>query len=572
MRVHCIRTTAQHAQLFARCSAILACSVVAADLAVTQQPPPPVPFRSLDGTSGNPEHPEWGSVGAVLRRRTPIGYVDGLQVPAGSTRPSARAISNSLCAQSEDVRNEVGATDFVWQWGQFLDHDLDLTEHAEPEESFSIAVPLGDPWFDPFGTGQQEIHLSRSVYVVDANGVRQQVNEITAFIDASQVYGSSQELATQLRTVDGLMRTSAGNLLPLDDDGFFVAGDIRANEQVALTSMHTLFVREHNRIAAILQATGMDGETVWQLSRAIVGAEIQAITYREFLPVLLGRDALRPYQGYQPNVDPSIANEFSTAAYRLGHSMLSPTLLRLDRGGDEIAAGNLALRDAFFAPALVQATGIEPILRGLASQQAQRIDTLIVDDVRNFLFGPPGSGGFDLASLNIQRGRDHGLASYAEARASYGLSTPESFGDVTRDRAVRESLQQTYGSVTEVDLWLGGLAEDHVRGAMVGKLFQRILADQFERLRDGDAYWYQRALPVEISQYVESMTLARIIRANTDIGDELRDDVFRDRRYGGRRNGRHGSQSGGERQRHEQRRGMHRQLEGRALESARRMR
>ena len=163
-------------------------------------------------------------------------------------------------------------------------------------------------------------------------------------------------------------------------------------------------------------------------------AEIQVITYREFLPALLGPGALRPYTGYNPSVDASISNEFSTASYRFGHSALSPTLLCVDRNGNEIAQGHLPLRDAFFNPSrITDEGGIEPLLRGLAAQERQAVDAFVVDDVRNFLFGPPGSGGFDLASLNIQRGRDHVVPSYNDERETMGLGGVSSFSGVSSD-------------------------------------------------------------------------------------------------------------------------------------------
>ena len=100
---------------------------------------------------------------------------------------------------------------------------------------------------------------------------------------------------------------------------------------------------------------------------------------------------------------------FSTACFRVGHTLLSPTLLRLGEAGT-IPEGNIPLAAAFFAPeAIILDGGIDPILRGLAAQPAQEIDPQVIGAVRNFLFGPPGAGGLDLASLNIQRGRDHGL-------------------------------------------------------------------------------------------------------------------------------------------------------------------
>jgi hypothetical protein len=535
------------------------------------EPHQPLPeVRQIDGTGNNLQKPQWGSANIPLLRRTTLAYEDGVGVPAGAARASARAISNAVCAQTDLVPNAAGASDFVWQWGQFLDHDIDLTPVLVPAEPFDIAVPTGDPWFDPAGTGTQVIPLDRSYYELKG-GAYQQFNQITSWIDASNVYGSDPERARALRTLDGTgrLKTSAGELLPFNEAGlpnapastpnFFLAGDFRANEQVALTALHTLFVREHNSwVECIRREEGaplgdvrrafagrdgrarvtraemgdrsrprLSGDELYELARAIVAAEIQAITYREFLPVLLGSNGVRPYQGYRPNVRPDIRNVFATAAYRLGHSMLSPTLLRLDAEGDVIDAGDLPLAQAFFDPNQLISVGIEPYLRGLAAQRAQEIDTRLVDDVRNFLFGPPGAGGFDLAALNIQRGRDHGLPGFSRLRMDYGLPPAFSFASITSDLDVQADLASVYSSASDVDAWVGGLAEDHVPGAMVGRTLRRVLREQFEALRDGDRFWYEHALPPDLRQLVERQTLADIIRRNTTIGSELPDDVFR---------------------------------------------
>ncbi|MCA8959002.1 MAG: hypothetical protein KDC38_00755 [Planctomycetes bacterium] len=250
------------------------------------------------------------------------------------------------------------------------------------------------------------------------------------------------------------------------------------------------------------------------------------MTTREFLPLLLGPGALGPYGGYDPAVDPSIANIFSTAAYRVGHTMLSSTLRRLDAHGQTIAAGDLALANAFFNPGAVLDHGIEPLLRGLASQEAQAIDPYLVDDVRNFLFGPPGAGGFDLASLNIQRGRDHGLPSYNQARGDFGLPVRTSFAEISSDPEIVSRLASTYASVADIDPWTGGLCEDHVAGALVGELFHAILTAQFQALRAGDRFWYESDLtPSEIAS-VEAQTLSVIIQRNTTIGFEIQTNAF----------------------------------------------
>ena len=372
-----------------------------------------------------------------------------------------------------------------------------------------------------------------------SDGLRNQINEITAFIDGSVVYGSDQERADALRTFEGgLLKTSGdGEYLPYNTDGLpnaggtsdslYLAGDIRANENIALASMHTIFVREHNRLAAELAAEdpSLTDEELYQQARAIVRAQLQVITYNEFLPALLGTDALSEYSGYDPSVNPNIANEFSTAAYRFGHSLLSPELQLLDENGETIESGNLSLAEAFFRPDQVQAIGVDAILRGASTQLAQELDSHVVDDVRNFLFGPPGAGGLDLVSLNVQRGRDHGLADYNQVRVDLGLEPVTSFDQITSDPARAQALEETYGTVDNIDLWVGGLAEDHVDGSSMGETFSTIIIDQFERLRDGDRFWYQNIMSGEELRQIESTTLADIIERNSGI-EGLQSNLF----------------------------------------------
>ena len=177
----------------------------------------PDEFRRIDGVDNNVANPVLGSSERPYYRLLRPDYEDD-DAPSGADRPSARAVSNALCAQSESTPNRRRATDFLWQWGQFVDHDIDETPAANPAEMFNIPVPVGDPWFDPQGTGTVEIPLNRS-YAEDVDGVREQFNGITAFIDASNVYGSSEELAFALRALDrsGILKTTAsktGDLLP----------------------------------------------------------------------------------------------------------------------------------------------------------------------------------------------------------------------------------------------------------------------------------------------------------------------------------------------------------------------
>ncbi len=484
-------------------------------------------YRSIDGHGNNPQNPDWGAAHQPVNKLlTP----DATREPGGATEvnlPSPRAISNAVSDQAESTANRKGLSDMFWVWGQFLDHDVTLIEGSGENGTANIAVPEGDPFFDPQGTGTATIPFTRSD-TVEVNGQKTQVNDITAFIDGSNIYGSDQEAADALRSFEGgRMKIGEDNLLPRNDKGQYQAGDIRANENVALTSMHTLWVREHNRIADQLsdEHPQWDDEKIYQEARQQVVAQLQAITYNEFLPNLLGEGALGDYQGYDQQRNPQMNSSFSTAAYRFGHTMLSPNLLRLDEEGNEITEGNLALRNAFFQPDKVAEAGIEPILRGAASQTAQAIDTQVVDDVRNFLFGPPGAGGFDLVSLNIQRGRDHSLPGYNDAREELGLSRIESFDDPVWKEGVGEKLAQVYDSPDDVDLWVAGLAEKHVGDSMLGETSTRILTIQFESLRDGDRFWYENQYSGQELQQLNNLTLADVIRRNTDI-ENVQDNIM----------------------------------------------
>jgi hypothetical protein len=433
-------------------------------------------------------------------------------------------------------------------WGYVYD-----SYHVIPQEQFSISVPTGDPHFDPASNGQATIAFARADFFPGTGDTlenpRLHPNRVTSFIDASSVYGSDEARARALRMADGSgrLKTSDDNLLPMNnlqtfpggvlanenkgsfpDDSLPVAGDLRAAEFPGLAAIHTLFVREHNRKADEIKAAhpNWSDELVYQHARRWVTALIQHITYQEYLPTLLGPDAIPAYSGYDSGVDPSISVLFASAAFRVGHSQQASEILRLDADENSLSGGALALREAFFNPEPLTSDGIDPYLRGLIAQRAEEVDTRIVDDLRNFLFGPPGAGGLDLAAIGIQRGRDMGLPSYVVARELFGLPTISGFDQITSNVEVTAALQSVYGTVDKIDLWVGGLAEDHVSGGSVGPLFAAILADQFIRSRDGDRFWYENGqLPgLELAD-IRSTSFADVIMQNSGVTN-LSGNVF----------------------------------------------
>lgn len=493
----------------------------------------PREYRSISGMNNNRLHKSWGAAGTYFRRISPADYADGKSAPSGNSRPNARIVTSTLLKQGDtSVSMEFGQSSFIWAWGQFIDHDMALTLASDPIEMFNIDVPSGDSQFDPDGDGNHIISLNRSEFINHFSGVRQQINRVTSFIDGSMIYGSDSLRANALRLHDGTgrLRTSDENLLPFNIYGFdnfggngpdlFLAGDSRVNENTVLTVLHTLFVREHNFWCNIIQSVrpGLNDNDIYQQARALVIAEIQSITYNEFLPALLGCDPLPAYSGYCPEVNPALANEFATAVFRIGHSMINKNVLRLDPKLEVISQGNLALRNSFLnIAAIIDEGNIDPILRGLAYQKAERIDVFIVDDVRNNLLGQPAKGGLDLAALNIQRGRDHGLPSFNKFRKSIGLVPVSTLYNISSDPLVRSRIAQSYTSIEEMDLWPVLLAEDHIIGSSVGVTLYKVLKRQFQLLRDGDRFWYQSYLPPGLVKIVERRNLSTIILTNTNI-------------------------------------------------------
>ena len=528
----------------------------------------------VDGSGNNLDNPNWGIAGGDLLRLAPADYGDGIDTPALSGDLSAREVSNLINNQAEpnDAAVDISTvdrnslSDFGYAFGQFMDHDMDNT--PDGGASLPIAVAAGDP------IGPDPLPFTRSL-TDPATGTgtgkpAQQITVVTAYFDLSQIYGSSQGVADALRTfTNGQMKTSPGNMPPLDnttyftadqitalnmendsqavpENDLFAAGDVRANENIELSALQVLFLRNHNRIAAIFQADHPDwtDEQVYQEARKINIAQYQCIIYSEWIPAVMGYRALMPYSGYKANVNATIANEFSTVAYRFGHSLVSPSIARDGNDGQEIGDsaedGDIPLALDFFDPYLLNPSGavdpltglvstsIGPILKADADGNGQAMDVLAVSSLRNLLFGNGIEGGQDLIALDVQRGRDHGVASYNGLRTAMGLPAVTSFAQITKDVDVQQELAAAYpGGVSTIDAFEGGIAEDHVPGSDVGPLFQAIMANQFQRLRDGDRFFYlnEDFDSEETGIFQQANTLADVIMANTGVTN-LQSNVF----------------------------------------------
>jgi len=511
--------------------------------------PNPAPvYRSVSGWGNNLRHPDRGAAGAAFLRRTPVAYPDGVNTPSGATRPSARVVSNRVCQQTGSTLNAQRLTDIAWLWGQFLNHDLNLIPAADPLERFPIEVPADDTAFPPGSV----IPLSRSAYDVSTGtgrrNPRQQINGFNSYIDGSSVYGPDEGRIAALRTFQSFgpvavfgstLRVGAGPdgpLLPPNTAGlnnqivgpapaFLMAGDERANTGFGLMAIHTLFVREHNRLAALIagQRPTASFEEVYQLARKWVGAILQAITYEEFIPAVLGPGSVGAYSGYDPAADATMSAEFATFGFRFGHSMLSPDLLVV--GNDDRVLESVRHGNALLNIGVIQRHGAGPILKGFASQIMQEVDVFVIEDMRSIRF--PGSPPLDLVAVDLQRARDHGIPGYNQCRRSFGLRPLRTFAEITPDPVVRERLAATYSSVDDIDPLIGGLAEPHTAGSTFGPLLRAVMIEQFTRMRAGDRLWYQNDpafTPAEVDA-IQRTRLSDLIKRNTSIGN-IQDDAF----------------------------------------------
>jgi hypothetical protein len=490
--------------------------------------------RAIDGSGNNLAHPEWGSAGSNFARLAPVDYADGIGSARLAGRPNPRSVGTALFRQGASQPNARRLSGYIYAFGNLLSHDTQETKSGTTE-LVEFRIPADDDIFIP----GQRVQLPRSQFDPETgtgtDNPRQQINFATAFIDGSQIYGSDDLTAAVLRggpaNPGAKLRTSndingdGENMLPHNAFGPapaapYVAGDGRVNDNVVLTAMHTLFMREHNRLVDALAADHPDwsADRLYQRARKIVGAELQSITFNEFLPALLGPHAPSGVGLYDPELDPTVLNEFPTVFLRIGHSMLPSAFLRVEDDGQGAEGGSLALLDAFEAPSKIATSAeLDLFLKGLSVEVQEETDLGMVDGMRFAL----------LDAFDIQRARDHGLPDYNTLREAYGLPRATTFAEITSDLAAQSAIAAMYPDINTIDPLVGALAEDHLPGASVGALVAAAYRVQFERLRDGDRLWYENDPDFSAGEAAElrQTRLADVIRRNTGITN-LQSNVF----------------------------------------------
>lgn len=495
------------------------------------------PWATVSGLCNHPTDPTFGtSLQPVLNfgNRDRPSTADMLAM-----NPNVRKVSNDVVKASERRPAPFEANMLFVSFGQFLDHDIVLTpvDHVSPQSN----IPITDP-----ATGHRMTFLRAATlkysytkccdapYSNDDAWKGVPFNRITSFIDASSVYGSNHLRTGVLRAFnEGKMdmRFTEGEMyLPFnhpkhllfkvhnepsnDDESLFVAGDERANENIFLTTIHTLFAREHNRVCVLvkewLKSKGRRGERLlkdewlYNMARTIVTAEIQSVVYNDFLPLLLGKNALPRYTGYKPNVDPRISTLHYGFAFRWGHSAVWEEYIFKERSG---TTRRHELKNLFFNTKLFLRFGVDVILNTIIGTPASDVDEQVIDSLRDFLFNPAGNQVLDLTALNMNRMRDLGIPGYLELQKI--IRTGEGLNNIKP--TLRDKLIQAYGEAEKIDPFVGGLSETKKDGSLLGPLLWEINRDQFLRLRDGDRFFYKN---LKWPGILRDMPLIREIRSD----------------------------------------------------------
>ena len=477
---------------------------------------------------------------------TPTKVFANGNCPTGAVLPNPRLVSSTF--HKDQDRPSESIDQLFTIFGQFVDHDLTLSSvspsyaginccsagaAADTKKCAPVTV-TNDPFYS-----NKCLNFVRSLVFCEALGcTTDQTNSITAYIDGANIYGSDTDSATQLRSLSGgKLATSSALLMPVVS-GAFKAGDSRATEHPALASMHTIFLREHNRIASLIKTAfpSATDEEIYQNARRIVVAEYQNVVFGEFLPLVIGSDSLfspsTVSTSYDELVDASILNEFAAAAFRFGHTLLNGRFDRLEPSTGSLLDSYL-LRFNFDNDGLYKQNpdwGMTAIIKGMTCQAAQSFDQFVTKEVTQFLFAKPTDSylfGEDLVTRNIQRGRDHYLQPWLSYRSWCGCPTADDWNtrpaDIDADKW--SVLRTLYTKVSDIDLFTGGLAEKTVPGGAVGATFACIIRQQFKQLIFGDRYFFThggnvgaRFNPTQISA-LKNVKMSDIICRTTSISE-----------------------------------------------------
>lgn len=430
-------------------------------------------------------------------------------------------------------------SNLFWAWLEFISNDMILTQSYNNETLFA---------------SHERYRINRTQFIIDDNGYRQQINKATPYIDGSHIYGLDLNTSFSLRRFDGTgkLKTSTtpfqadsdAELLPFLLDQFINA-DSRATNHPLLTTLYTIMVREHNYWCDRLKSENhyLQENEIFHTARHIVIAELQVITYREVLPILLGVDKLDPdtcfthiefnkkysvgpKNGRHYRHNASILNEFATAVIRLIRSFVTDTFdIRNPLTGEITNVINL--KDNLNSGQFVWENGIDDLILGASLQLSEKRDVRVVDSLR--FLGQFPNNSRDLVATDIARGRDHQLPSYQAFYEHIKKTSHVTCSHFVYDHDFCNLIESIYGDKNApIDLLLGVLIEKRQDHGMLGLVASKIIQYQFSHIKHNDHYFYTWDRVINpYSVEIHHTKLSTIILRNTAIDRTLLDpNVF----------------------------------------------
>nr|ARU79622.1 peroxidase [Anopheles stephensi] len=504
------------------------------------------------------------------RRLLPALYDDGVYAfrrsTTGAELPLARQVSSRFHTawKNQEPLDSTRSVALV-QWTQFIEHDLAKTtvqtmhdgtdieccsgDHGQllPRYRHPSCKPMQVPEDDPYYQTYRATCLNyvRSALSLGGDGCHlgpaNQLNQATNRLDLSQLYGSLANDTKLLRAGKGgrlraQLYDSAEYLQQADNDRLCVtdpnletvcydSGDTRVNVNPYITLLHTLFLRSHNRLAkhlALLRPSWTDDQ-LFAAARTVNTKLYQKIV-REWLTAVAGERATRTSQPTAPQ-DGRVSNEFATAAIRFYSTMMP--------GEISNALGSYDLEHLFYRPKdLRKRDYFAHLVGSVLGQNAMSLDTAYVDDMAHLLFGVRNVG-LDVLALDIQRGRDHGLARYTDYYTLCNGKPVTGWADL--ERALKpddlEMIRASYATVHDVDLIVGAIAEWPVAGATVGPTLSCLIREQIDNSLDKAHEPQDSATPVALRADRVEAVLAEYSAArfmcDTAQVDRVQRDIFR---------------------------------------------
>lgn len=515
----------------------------------------PAPPR--DGAAPRPA----GVPGRPFGRNQPLWAVPPHDPEAIAT-PSPRVVSERLLARNGRFRPVPFLNLLAASWLQFMVHDW--MSHGPGVAGDEIRLPLADddPWPARSPGGEMLVRRTRASSDPDAPpGAPVFDNTESAWWDGSQLYGSTTEREAQVREgAGGRVRVGDDGLLPLEGHTGVDLTGVNGNWWLGLATMHTLFAREHNAVAAMLarRHPDWDDDRLFAVARRVTAAVTAKIHTIEWTPAILphrtvakamhgnwygvlgprGSRLLRRWTRADMligipgsrcddhGVPYSLTEEF-VAVYRM-HPLLPDELALRAGAADGTANGTgrwtrVAMRDVVGPGArpLMERFGLAGVVRSFGHLRPGMLALHNYPDTLRDLDRPTAGHGsdrrIDLAAVDVVRDRERGVPRYNAFRRMLRMRPARSFEELTGgDRAAADELRDVYGDVERVDLMVGCYAEPLLAGFGFSETAFRIFVLMASRRLKSDPRftdeWGPEHYTPEGMRWIEEATMAGVIR------------------------------------------------------------